>query len=92
MNTKTIDAEAPEVLLESNRFKLQRTRDGLEMIRLEDHAKIIFNPEMTEEINRDLIYIRARSKGKPAVVESLFHSMADYYRPLFAHLVTDSEI
>ncbi len=92
MSSNAIHVEAHEVLLESSRFQLQRTPDGFELIRRDDHAKVIFKPDMTEEIERDLIYIRARSNGDPTVAESLFHSMADYYRTMFAHSVIDSEV
>jgi hypothetical protein len=57
MNSNAIHVEAHEVLLESSRFQLQRTSEGFELIRREDHAKVIFRPDMTEEIERDLIYI-----------------------------------
>ncbi len=92
MCSNAIQVEAHEVLLESARFQLQRTAEGFALIRRDDHARVIFKPEMSDEIERDLTYIRARSNGDPAVAESLFHSMANYYSPLFAHSVIDSEV
>ncbi len=91
MESCTLEHRAPEVMLESDRYRLQRTAEGFELIRREDQARFVFR-KMDAEIEEGLQYITNRSKGNREVTLSLFDSMCKFYAPLLQHDVSDSEV